>query len=61
MLSDADRSRIEAAVTQGELRTRGEIYTVVARNPPTTARCRWPGRRSRPWPPPPCFWPAASM
>lgn len=30
MLSDADRSRIEAAVTQGELRTRGEIYTVVA-------------------------------
>ena len=30
MLSDADRSRIEAAVARGELRTRGEIYTVVA-------------------------------
>lgn len=31
MLSDADRARVEAAVARGELRTRGEIYTVVAR------------------------------
>lgn len=31
MLSEADRTRIAAAVTRGELRTRGEIYTVVAR------------------------------
>ncbi|MFZ3008050.1 MAG: TPM domain-containing protein [Phenylobacterium sp.] len=31
MLSEADRSRVEAAVARGELRTRGEIYTVVAR------------------------------
>ena len=31
MLSDADRSRVEAAVARGELRTRGEIYTVVTR------------------------------
>ena len=30
MLSDADRARISAAVTRGELRTRGEIYTVLA-------------------------------
>ena len=31
MLSDADRSRVEAAVARGERRTRGEIYTVVTR------------------------------
>lgn len=31
MLSEGDRTRIEAAVTRAELRTKGEIYTVVAR------------------------------
>ena len=31
MLKDVDRTRVEAAVRRAELRTRGEIYTVVAR------------------------------